>query len=152
MFLFESKELFIGNKENGGTAVSKEIPIPSKNAGIFCLTIELTPQLSVRRARRYTVLHSRNDYDPRLLRVTSSQSGYDAREPAQRAGLLRGDQVGVWLYTVHHYIPPTSKTASCFCWVLFHSARPTRRVGMLRGDNRGGLGLCITLFRRRQKR
>ena len=23
-------------------------PIPSKNAGIFCLTIELTPQLSVR--------------------------------------------------------------------------------------------------------
>ena len=31
-------------------------------------------------------------------------------------------------------------------------ARPTRRVGMLRGDNRGGLGLCITLFRRREKR
>ena len=32
---------------------------------------------------------------PASLRVTSSQSSYDPREPAQRAGLLRGDQVGV---------------------------------------------------------
>ena len=48
MYLAEAEELFIGNRQNGGTAVSKDIPIPSKNAGIFCLTIELTPQLSVR--------------------------------------------------------------------------------------------------------
>ena len=46
----------------------------------------------LRRARRYTVLHSRNGSIPRLLRVTSSQSGYDPREPAQWAGLLRGDK------------------------------------------------------------
>ena len=29
----------------------------------------------LRRARRYTVLHSRNYYDPRLLRVTNRHSG-----------------------------------------------------------------------------
>ena len=73
MFLFESKELFISNKENGGTTVSKEIPIPSKNAGIFCLPFGFTPLTEVRRARKYTVLHSRNYYDPRLLRVTKSR-------------------------------------------------------------------------------
>ena len=37
--------------------------------------------------------------------MTSSQSGYDPREPAQRAGLLRGDQVGerLWMYAWYHF-------------------------------------------------
>ena len=48
----------------------------------------------LRRARKYTVLHSRNGSIPRLLRVTNGHSGSIPREPAQRAGLLRGDQVG----------------------------------------------------------
>ena len=60
-------------------AVSQDIPIPSKNASIFCLPFGFTPLTEVRRARRYTVLHSRNYYDPRLLRVTNRHSGYDPR-------------------------------------------------------------------------
>ena len=78
-------------------AVSKEIPIPSKNAGIFCLPFGFTPLTEVRLARKYTVLHSRNYYDPRLLRVTGSQSSYDPR--GQPAGLVcsTGDQVGTML-------------------------------------------------------
>ena len=39
-------------------------------------------------------MHSRNGSIPRLLRVTNRHSGYDPREPAQRAGLLRGDNTG----------------------------------------------------------
>ena len=51
----------------------------------------------LRRARKYTVLHSRNGSIPRLLRVTRSRG-----------------QVGAWLYTVYHCIPPTSKTKCRF--------------------------------------
>ncbi len=56
-------------------AVSKSIPYPQKMQSIFCLWFGLTPLPTVRRARRYTVVHSRNSSIPRLLRVTSSR-GY----------------------------------------------------------------------------
>ncbi|MBR4053413.1 MAG: hypothetical protein IKK06_01285, partial [Clostridia bacterium] len=56
-----------------------EIPIPSKNAGIFCLPFGFTPLTEVRRARRYTVLHSRNGSIPRLLRVTRSRDQVGGR-------------------------------------------------------------------------
>ena len=109
MYLSEGKELFIGNRQNGERLYRKTFPYPQKMLGIFCLPFGFTPLTEVRLARRYTVLYSRNGSIPRLLRVTNRHSGYDPREPAQRAGLLRG-------------------------------------------DNRGGLGLSITLFCRRQKR
>ena len=51
-----------------------------------------------------------------------------------RSAFAQDDQVGGRPFTEHYCIPPTSKTASCFCWVLFDSARLTRRVGMLRDD------------------
>ena len=54
---------------------------------------------------------SHNNYIPHLLRMTKSAQCF-------------------WLK--RSFAMPTSKTASCFCWVLFDSARPTRRVGMLR--------------------
>ena len=56
--------------------------------------------------------------------MTNSRNYYDPREPAQRAGLLRGDQVGAQPYTVHHFISPTSKTINLF-WNLGFDAWST---------------------------
>ena len=86
MFLFENKELFISNKGNEGNGCIEKHPIPSKNAGIFCFPFGFTPLTEVRRARRYTVLHSRNGSIPRLLRVTNGHSGSVPR--GQPAGLV----------------------------------------------------------------
>ena len=66
MYLFESKELFIGNKENGGTAVSKEIPIPSKTASSFVPFLGLTPLVKVRRGRGLAVCSFRKYCAPCL--------------------------------------------------------------------------------------
>ena len=51
----------------------------------------------LRRARRRSHVWSQRSSIPRLLRVTNGHSGSIPREPAQRAGLLRGDQVGTKL-------------------------------------------------------
>ena len=74
MNLSEGKELFIGNKENGGTAVSKDIPIPSKNAGIFCLPFGFTPLTEVRRGRGLAV-SSRRKYCAPCLAQGDRQTG-----------------------------------------------------------------------------
>ena len=54
----------------------------------------------LRRARKYTVLHSRNGSIP--------------REPAQRAGLLRVTKSASSLRFLRSFVLPTSKTASRF--------------------------------------
>jgi len=56
MNLSEGKEPFIGNKENGGTAVSKDIPIPSKNARHFLPSVRVyTTHGSSTRAEIYRI-------------------------------------------------------------------------------------------------
>ena len=104
--------------------------------GIFCLPFGFTPLTEVRRARRYNVLHSRNYYDPRLLRVTNRHSGYDLR--GQPTGLVCSEvtKSSQCFWFKRSFAMPTSKTASCFCWVLFDSARPTRRVVFSRDDRK----------------
>ena len=82
MFLTESKELFYHKKCKfafQGVDQIRRRPLAvllfrncckrnyvSKDKGQF-------QKAKLRRARKYTVLHSRNDYDPRLLRVTRSR-------------------------------------------------------------------------------
>ena len=97
MNLFGSKELFIGNKQNGKRPYRKRFPYPQKMQAFFAFRSGLHHSRKFDAAGLLLCVPLESTVHPALLRVTSSQSGYDPREPAQRAGLLRGDQVGALL-------------------------------------------------------
>ena len=76
---------------------------------------------------------------PASLRVTNGHSGSIPRETAQRAGLLRGDQVGerLWMYAWYHFADVKNDKSFLEPWDL--------------SMGRTALDVCVVSFRRRQK-
>ncbi|MBQ2254662.1 MAG: hypothetical protein II325_05870, partial [Clostridia bacterium] len=104
-------------------AFSKDIPIPSKNASIFCLPFGFTPLTEVRRGRGFAVCSFRKYCAPCLAQ--GDQVGVQPSVYAwyRFADVKNGKPFLVGLGSkrgVHGFgcmrgiIPPKSKTASCF--------------------------------------
>ena len=97
MYLSEGKELFISNRQNGERPYRKRFPYPQKMQAFFAFRSGLYHSRKFDAAGVLLCVPLESTVHPALLRVTNGHSGSVPREPAQRAGLLRGDQVGVWL-------------------------------------------------------